>query len=700
MNAQDIRLIDLLDGKKQFIVPVFQRDYSWGTKHCLQLWDDVLRAGIDATVSTHFVGSIVYIAAEETSANVGRWLLIDGQQRVTTLTLLLIAVRNALSGSAFKAKIEAGDLPSADDIQESYLINRHAKDDRRYKLHLRRSDYQTLAAIIDDPKKLTGTSQHVLENVEFFSSRLDENNLDTVFKGINKLKAVDVHLHRGQDDPQMIFESLNSTGLDLTQADLIRNFVLMRQEEGAQTELYTNYWQPMEIDFGSQYRSEYDKFVRDFLILELKPSRPLKSEIIYQSFRTYFHDQSSQLGVAEILAKLRRFSEYFVRFNFGLEPDAILKESFSRLRSLIEVASPVIMRLYDCFDRVKSLSHDEFVEAVDLLESYVFRRSACGMQTRSLGQIFASLALRVKEDTPLLSLKTALYLQAKMRRFPSSGEFADALQSRDVYDMRTCFYLLDRLENDSKEKIDTSSFSIEHVLPQNEDLNKEWQVMLGPTWQEIQAKWLHKLGNLTLTGYNSKYSDKSFQEKKTIDKGFNDSPLRLNKFVREQGEWTEPQIERRGKQLAEAAVSIWPPLIVPESAIKAAQLEELRVAASRYSLDTLALSDGNRALFLDIQEKLMGLGDDVTELFTAKTVVYRVYDFFLEIIPRRHGLALYINLDFEECVNPPSGTRDISDYAFVPGATERSGVVFDYSQSDQLEAAMGLIKQSYESVAE
>jgi uncharacterized protein with ParB-like and HNH nuclease domain len=238
-------------------------------------------------------------------------------------------------------------------------------------------------------------------------------------------------LTRGQDDPQMIFESLNSTGLDLTQADLIRNFVLMRQEEQLQTRLYEDYWRPIEMAFGARYQSEFDRFVRDYLTLQLKPSKQFKADEIYHQFRTYFFGIATRTNVAEILAQLKRFGSYYVGFSFGREQNETLKEAFRRLRLLAEVASSAVMRLYDCYSRLNTLSQSEFVEGVELLESYVFRRSVCALETRSLGQIFASLAYRIKDDAPLLSLKVALYRLARKRRFPGDDEFREALETRD-----------------------------------------------------------------------------------------------------------------------------------------------------------------------------------------------------------------------------------------------------------------------------
>ena len=323
MKAEDLHIQELLQSAKQFIVPIFQRDYSWGTKHCQQLWNDVLRIGQDANAKGHFLGSIVYVAAEDNTASITRWLLIDGQQRITTLTLLLAALRNQLVDREHDDV--SGRLPTPEEIDDYYLRNRHGKGDRRHKLQLRRTDQDALAALVDGKNLPKNASERIQENYEFLCGATGEADLGAVYNGIRKLVVVDVSLARGQDDPQMIFESLNSTGLDLTQADLIRNFVLMRQASEAQTRLYEEYWHPIEVAFGPRYRSDFDKFVRDYLTLQLEPSKQLKADEIYQHFGRSFYDATKTQTVENILADLKRFGEYYVAYSLGQEENPSLK---------------------------------------------------------------------------------------------------------------------------------------------------------------------------------------------------------------------------------------------------------------------------------------------------------------------------------------------------------------------------------------
>lgn len=696
MKAEDLPFTELLDGAKQFIVPIFQRDYSWGTKHCQQLWSDVLRVGGDAKAKAHFLGSVVYIAAEDNSAAITRWLVIDGQQRLTTLTLLMVALRDHLA----LLKDAPDELPSVEAIDDYYLRNRHAKGDRRNKLMLRRADNEQLQSLIDS-KAAVNSSAKVTENYQFFRDQLSAVDPTVVFNGLKKLVIVDVSLTRGQDDPQMIFESLNSTGLDLSQSDLIRNFVLMRLDDELQIKFYEEYWRPMEHAFGARFSTEFDKFVRDYLVLKLRPSQQFRSDDIYQQFRTYFSGPTGVSDARAVLAEMHCFADYYAKFSLGQETRPNLAEPVKRLRMLAEVAAPLMMTLYECNQRAGTLSDNELCELAGLLESYVFRRVVCDMQSRNLYQIFSTLAYRVDPVNPFRSLKVALYRSPSQRRFPNDHEFRDALEARDVYAMRTKHYLLDRLENESKERIDTTSFTVEHVMPQNPELNPAWRAMLGANWKDVQETWLHRLGNLTLTGYNAEYQDRSFDEKKRTKDGFNDSPLRLNRFIREQSIWTADEMESRGKQLAEQAVRVWPGLgAVDMAAVKAADLAERLAAAAKFKVADLDFDAHARPIFEDLQRQVTALGQDVTELCNQHTVVYRVYEHFLEVLPRKNKVALLINLDFAECDPTGTNAEDATAYAFVVHASESGGVYLEVKDLAGIEPAMKIIRQAYEQVAE
>jgi hypothetical protein len=459
-----------------------------------------------------------------------------GQQRLTTVTLLLTALRDHIADTDWKGS-EAG--PTAKRIEAYFLKNVEEDGERQQKLVLRRHDQATLRALLDHAESPPEASERIRDNYDFFRDRLRDTDPEAMYRGIGRLVVVDVTLERGIDDPQLIFESLNSTGLELSQSDLIRNFILMRLPEKEQTRLYEAYWSKIEKLFrGSE--TTFDAFVRDYIALRMHASKQERAADIYFAFRREFGSISSQPETLEaFLQELLRVARNHAAFSIGADAPPALREPLARLRRLVDVPATLVMRLFDCLEAHRTLDVEQFVEAVGLLESYVFRRAICGEQTRGYWQVFATLAYRIAPERPLESLKVGLARLADSYGFPGDEGFRKALEERDIYHKRVCFDLLDRLENHgSKERTDTGKYSIEHIMPQNEKLSPEWRRMLGEQWQSVQREWLHRLGNLTLTGYNSEYSDRSFDDKKTVPGGFSESSVRLNKFVREQPKWT------------------------------------------------------------------------------------------------------------------------------------------------------------------
>ena len=354
------------------------------------------------------------------------------------------------------------------------------------------------------------------------------------------------------------------------------------------------------------------------------------------------------------------------------------------------------MRLFDCHHRLGTLSEEQFAKALGLIESYVFRRAICGEQTRGYWQVFANLAYRIKDDSPFESLKVGLARQRDNYRFPSNGELRKALHERDIYGKRICFDLLDRLENHgSKELTDTSKYSIEHIMPQNEKLAPEWREMLGGDWREVQRQWLHRLGNLTLTGYNSTYSDRPFGEKKIIAGGFEESAVRLNKFVREQEVWTAAEMEVRGKQLATRALSIWPPLVVDQSLIDAAQHQEMQELAKRRDVDKVKMTPKARDLFDLLRVRALEIDGDIIELAEQESVSYHGPAFFLEVLPRKHQLTLLLALDFNEIDDPRGIAEDASQWKFFVHARYEGGVSVALLTPEDIDKAMPIVRQAH-----
>ncbi len=695
MKAIDRPFAKIINGTTQFVIPVFQRDYKWTEAECEQLWKDVIAIAADTTDRGHFLGSVVYVPTGDSSAGFTRWLLIDGQQRVTTLTLLITALRDHIEDSNWSG---GEDTPTAKRLNAYFLKNVEEEGNRQHKLVLRRHDQETLQALLDREDLPTVSSERICDNYDFFREQLKVTDPTTVYRGVGRLIVVDVTLNRGSDDPQLIFESLNSTGMDLSQSDLIRNFILMRLPEQVQTRFYETYWIKIENLFRDAEKT-FDAFVRDYIALSTKASKQEKADEIYFAFRREFGSIGSEPEKLDaFLQKLLRFAGYHAAFSIGGGAQAKLRDPLARLRRLVDVPATLIMRLYDCYDTLHTLDEDQFVTAIATVDSYIFRRAICGEQTRGYWQVFANLAYGIESQSPFKSLIVGLARLRGHYRFPNDDDFRKALEQRDIYGMRICFDLLDRLENhDTKEVTDTSKYSIEHIMPQNENLGPEWRAMLGESnWRDAQQQWLHRLGNLTLTGYNSKYSDRPFNEKKTISGGFEDSAVRLNKFVREQPVWTPEEIELRGKALAARALSVWPALVVDKALIDAADQAELRAYAKKRDIEKVPMSATARSLFALLRTKVLEMEADIIELAEKKSVSYHGPSFFLEVLPRKNCINLLLALDYNEVDDPYGMAQDTSQNKFIVNAVYEGGVNIAIQKPEHIDQALPMVRQAME----
>lgn len=553
-----------------------------------------------------------------------------------------------------------------------------------------------MQAILDSAELPANPSERIRENYEYFREQIANADPDDVYRGLDRLVVVDVTLDRGTDDPQLIFESLNSTGIDLSQSDLIRNFILMRLPEKQQTTLYESYWSKLESLFRGSERT-FDAFLRDYLAFKIKASKQEKADEIYQAFRRNFASlQEVSGGLESLLAEMLRFGRYHAAFSIGSPLVPELAEDLARLRRLVDVPALIIMRLFDCHDRCKTLSTGAFSDAIHAMESYVFRRAICGEQTRSYWQIFASLAYRIEETAPLRDLKVGLARLRDAYRFPSDADFRRELLLRDIYGLRVCGYLLERLENHgSKEPTNTSGYTIEHIMPQNDKLPEEWQAMLGKEWRKVQATWLHRLGNLTLTGYNSNYSDRPFDDKKTISGGFNESSVRLNKYVREQSQWTPTEIEHRNQLLADRALEIWPALEVDAASVEQAKQAELRELAERRDVAKVPMSAAARELFEALRPRIQEIEPAILELAESKSVSYHAPGFFLEVLPRKHKLLLLLPLDHSEIEDPHELSENATEWKFLFYAKHEGGVLLRIKETQDIDHALPIIRQAY-----
>ena len=711
MQASDKTFRQIINTSIQFIVPVFQRDYRWAEEQCGQLWTDIMAAQNRSGKGGHFLGSIVHIDTGRSTPSLSSWLVIDGQQRLATLTILLVALRDHIHETNSSNN---EDGPTEELLDDFFLKNKHATGNQKYKLTLRRMDDVTLRCLVDGNSIATLSdtpSPLILNAYSFFREQLRESNYDlnSLYDGIASVRVVEVTLDRESDDPQLVFESLNSTGVDLTQSDLVRNFLLMRLQEQEQTRLYTEYWSRIETYF-QRSGTEFDSFLRDYIALRQQATREVQQHVIYDAFKTLYQEQSASTPLEKLLEDMVRFAGYYAAFRGrGIGVPEALKEHLSNVRVFGDTSALLVMRLFDCYEN-NTLSLGEFNNALQLVETYLVRRAVGVLRTNSYWRIFAGMAFRLDDEAPLKSLETLFVQQQGRYLFPTDDEFKEHLESTEVYHLRVCKFLLDRLENAGyTEKSPTSSYSIEHIMPQNENLSSEWQSMLGKKqWKEIQATWLHRLGNLTLTGYNSLYSDRKFEEKKTIPKGFNQSAVRLNEFVRTQEAWGVAEMTQRATLLAERALQIWRyPVPDPEYA-RARERHALEERAAAMGLDDLGLGPNLKLLLQGIDDEVRDFGQTI-RIIEGNCVCYfnpqndrdpRGADFFMEVVPfRDEWLRLLLDLsmdEFEDVANLTIG--DVSNHKFVVRATNRYEYRIDayVADSSQVEAVIPMVRRAYQ----
>jgi Protein of unknown function DUF262/Protein of unknown function (DUF1524) len=700
MQARETQLLTLLAGQHQFVIPIFQRDYSWGADECERLVKDVLAASDGPDGAIHFLGSVVWVGSESGDAVLQQRLVIDGQQRLTTCLLLLMALRDHLKHSA--AQVAPADSPDA--LHNQYLVNPYVdKPELRSKLQLRRVDNEWLQHLLLQAPESKDRQSQVPSNLAYLRSLIAVEDSARILKGIRRLMIVSVSLSPGQDNPQLIFESLNSTGVKLAQADLVRNYVLMGHPEQVQTNWYLKYWQPLEEAFGTSYRALFDSFLRDFLTLELRPTKPFKLENVYAEFKRWYpaylnrpenHDQA--IGQ---LQRMARFGRYYCLFIIGPDDSPKIEVRLVRLRKLVEVAATTVMVLYERFHQEKALDADEFSEAIDTLESYVFRRSVLGAETRSGGTTFSNLASKIRSDTPLKSLKARLAMMGRGKEFPGDEEFMLALTTADLYHRRTCFYMLERLTNSGKEKSALDGLSIEHVLPQKAELSDEWKTMLGAQWREIQQAWLHRLGNLTLSGFNSELQAAPFQMKRDLKPGgYADSSVWLNLELAKLDRWTSAEMEARGQQLAKLALKVWPALKADDAAIKQARLDDAVQAASGKTRADLKCDESVQMWLTKLADFAVALADDVTEVVSTRSIVFHEPAWFVELLPRANGIDIRLACEATELATVTAEVQVTSQWAWIPNSAVQGteGSMYCVNSDGKLDAACALIRKAYE----
>ncbi len=664
MKATEANLLEFIKKSPRFMIPIYQRTYSWTERECRQLWNDILGAGHSPEIKAHFVGSVVYIqdGLYQVTTN-APLLVIDGQQRLTTITLLLTALAQALDAKP-EAEREPLDGFTARKLRNYYLVNPEEEGERYYKLLLSQSDKETLTALVNRAELPTNASVRVRENFDFFVSWISElEDLKPLCAGLSKLLVIDTSLTRGEDNPQLIFESMNSTGKELSQADLIRNFVLMGLEPNLQTRLYNHYWRPMETDFGQDADAiHFDPFMRHYITF--KTGDIPRQDEIYSAFKALTAQQVNEGNSTEdILVELRRFAGFYCAMALpNREPDTQLSDAFKDLRELkVDVAYPLLLELYHDY-KAEILTQLDFIQVLRMVEAFVFRRSICGLPNNGLNKIFSQFRRSLKKEKYLESIKAAFLLMQSYRRFPSDEEFERDIQTRDLYNFPRKSYWLRRFENHArKERVVVEDYTIEHIMPQNQDMSEAWQQELGPDWETVHKEWLHTLGNLTLTGYNAEYSDRPFIQKRDMENGFKHSILKLNDGLAQIQRWNLDAIQDRAKKLAKRAVAIWVAPDLPPDILKT-YMPKPGVKASYTAEDHQHLKDPKvLSLFTAVANDLLALDPSVRCEYLKQYIAFKSETNFVDVVVQAGGILLSYVVPFAEIDDPRGHCRDVAN---------------------------------------
>lgn len=586
MHGEAKLLLKFLDGSdNRYIIPVYQRNYDWKPKQCEQLFNDLVQI-IKKNRKSHFFGSIV-----TSSANKGGksdYLVIDGQQRITTISILFTAMVNLMKSGL----VEADDKRLAEKIEKKFLVDEYQTEDRKLRLKPIKDDCVSFDKLItNDPTEFIESS-NITQNYYYFENRIKKNeiSIDELYEAIFRLEIIDIFLDK-EDNPQLIFESLNSTGLDLTEGDKIRNFILMGLDAKTQENYYEQYWN--KIEKCTDYN--VSGFIRNYLTLIQKKIPNINN--VYFTFKEYVLDKmdiENEEDCETILKEMLYYAQIYNKIiSAENNPKDVISSILYRLNNIeMTVSYPFLLAMFghELRKEITSLDVETTLKAI---ESYIFRRIMCpNYASNALNKVFCNLdseVMKIKNDNQDVSYSDILIycLQSRVGAagFPSDKEFTEALTNRDVYHMykKNREYLFDRFENGNTiervnviEMMENGDLTIEHIMPQT--LTEEWKNELGSNYQVIYDQNIHTLKNLTLTGYNSKYSNSIFSEKKTIEKGFKDSGLNLNKSLLEYENWTEAEMQDRLNKLLLQANSLWPypktSFVPPKKEIDSVTLED------------------------------------------------------------------------------------------------------------------------------
>ena len=479
----------------------------------------------------------------------------------------------------------------------------------------------------------------------------------------------------------------------MSQADLIRNYILMDLEPEVQNSLYDSYWRPMEKAFGQEaYAKEFDNFMRYYLAVKNRELPNIGN--VYREFKFFAQAYTAKRNIESLLQDIFAFAGYYCAIALGNENDTNLSRAFEDLRDLkANVSYPLLLEFYRDYSN-NLIDDKELLKLVRLVECYVFRRAVCDIPTNSMNKTFASFAKNIDEEQYVESVEANFLLLESYRRLPSDEEFYNSFVSRNMYNFQRCLYLLRKLENNErKEPVPVNEYTIEHIMPQNENLSAEWKSPLGSEWQRIHSEYLHTIGNLTLTGYNSEYSDKPFIEKRDMKGGFSSSPLNLNSDLRNLDGWAEASIVNRAYRLAKIALNVWSyPSLFAETVN--AHRQDMEIAIAEYTIsDHPTIDEGGvlRKLYTDIHQEIMNLDPCVSQEFRKNYVVYKAEEIFVSVGAVSNGLSMSLYMPYSELQDLRNMTKQVPR-SYNWGKAEADLLLQEHYE---IPYVMGLVRQAF-----
>ncbi len=550
MEANPVRIIQYFDGTKQSLIPLFQRPYTWDKEKWSVLWDDIMSHYDSSGGATHFMGAVVSIPVRTVPVGVSKHLVIDGQQRLTTLAIVLAVLRDTV------------DEASAARIDD-YLVNRHYQGPDRLKLLPTHGDREVYTRLVLD-RALPTTPSRIKAAYDYFKARLKDNHDSEAIDPARLLETIEqcllvVMINLGDaDDPYLIFESLNAKGQPLTQADLVRNYVLMKfrhslEAGGEQERIYEDCWRPLQDSLGVDLTT----FLRHYC---MKEGATVKEGTVYSAIKVRLAGFTDTDALETELKEMKKLGDFYARFiDPSKEASAAIRKRLAAFAELdVTTCYPLLLRLFSS-NVNQTISDENLEQCLHLIESFVVRRAVCAVPPNALGRMFTQWSKDYRETDVVRWLGLKMAGGSGNARWPNDSAFKADFQTREQYGRKSTKHVLVSLEADfgHKEPADLANATIEHLMPQ--EPSADWKEMLGERWADVHDRLLHTFGNLTLTAYNPELGNLGFEQKK---QQLSTSHIELNRWIWEQTVWNESTMEKRAAMLADTAAKLW---LGPES---------------------------------------------------------------------------------------------------------------------------------------